>query len=74
MQAIKSRLREIEANLSPEALTLWLEFGDFLRQRDANEPTRCKRTLRDLAGGLENADALSGDPVTIQEKLRNEWN
>lgn len=74
MQAFKTRLREIEASLSPEALTLWLEFGNFLRQRDASEATHRKRTLRDLAGGLENAGALSGDPVRIQETLRNEWN
>lgn len=74
MQAIKTRLREIEASLSPEALTLWLEFGDFLRQRDVNEAAYRKRTLRDLAGGLENEGVLSGDPVTIQETLRNEWN
>jgi hypothetical protein len=72
MQAIKTRLQEIEASLSPEALTLWLEFGDFLRQRDAGEAAHRKRTLGDLAGGLENAGALSGDPVRIQEKLRNE--
>jgi hypothetical protein len=30
-------------------------------------------TLFDLRGGLENSLAFAGDPLEIQQKLRNEW-
>jgi hypothetical protein len=30
--------------------------------------------LSALKGGVENSHALAGDPMKIQEMLRNEWN
>jgi hypothetical protein len=74
MQAIKTRLKEIESHLSPDSLLLWLEFGDFLRQRESQQNTPREQNLLDLAGGLEHSSIFSGDPVEIQEKLRDEWN
>lgn len=42
---------------------------------DIPSPDRTQRTLlSELKGGLENSIVFAGDPLTIQEKLRDEWN
>ncbi len=76
MQDLKSRSRDIESTLPPETLALWLEFGEFLRQRAAR-PLNTEaggRELLELAGGLEDSKTFAGNPLDIQEALRREWN
>ena len=53
-----------------------LDFAEFLRKK--RRPEKIEQAndemLASLTGGLENSDALAGDPMEIQDKLRNEWN
>jgi hypothetical protein len=52
-----------------------LDFAEFLKKK--REPEKIENAggefLIELKGGLENSKALSGDPIKIQEQLRNEW-
>ena len=73
MQVVQTRIREIEFSLSPNSMNLWLEFGDFLRQKDFQHRDAQPHNLLELAGGLEHSKNFSGDPLEIQEKLRSEW-
>ncbi|MFZ2631289.1 MAG: DUF2281 domain-containing protein [Desulfosalsimonadaceae bacterium] len=52
-----------------------LDFAEFLRKKIRTEKIENVGGvfLIDLKGGLETSDTLSGDPVKIQEMLRNEW-
>lgn len=53
-----------------------LDFAEFLREKRRHgriEPVTGELLIT-LKGGLESSHALAGDPMEIQEKLRNEWN
>jgi len=52
-----------------------LDFAEFLRGKMTDRKTHStNELLLDLRGGLENSATFSGDPLTIQKRLRDEWN
>jgi len=52
-----------------------LDFAEFLRGKMSDRAVRpTNELLVDLRGGLENSDTFSGEPLTIQKRLRDEWN
>jgi hypothetical protein len=60
----------------PESLiTEVLDFAVFLKRKRQTEKIENAggEFLIELKGGLENSKALAGDPIKIQEQLRNEW-
>ena len=52
-----------------------LDFAEFLRKKMIAKNTNpINALLLDLKGGLENSTTFSGDSLSIQKRLRNEWN
>lgn len=52
-----------------------LDFAEFLRKKMIAKNTNpINALLLDLKGGLENSATFSGDSLSIQKRLRNEWN
>jgi len=52
-----------------------LDFAEFLRKKMIAKKTNLMNALLlDLKGGLENSATFSGDSLSIQKRLRNEWN
>ena len=70
------RLYQVTQQLPESMLAELLDFAEFLRQRklpDGGHGQADNLTLLDLQGGLESSVAFSGDPLVIQEKMRDEW-
>ncbi len=60
----------------PEPLMAELiDFAQFLKGKLQSEKIEgmTDDMLTALKGGLEGSQTYAGDPVEIQEKLRNEW-
>jgi hypothetical protein len=70
------KLYETVKDLPEPIVAELLDFAEFLRQkRRHGKPEQVNdEMLIALKGGLENSRALAGDPIEIQEKMRNEWN
>ena len=70
-------LSEIEAS-PDEMLAETLNFLRFLKfqqaQQEANVMSSSKsKKLADYSGILKDSPNFNGDPVEIQEEMRNEW-
>ncbi len=74
MPSTAERLWET-ARLLPEPLiSEVLDFAEFLRARQSNlQVERQDTPLTELCGGLANSTTFAGSPMSIQERLRNEW-
>jgi len=60
----------------PESIiTEVLDFAEFLQNK--KKPLQVEHSgdefLVELKGGLENSTVFVGNPVKIQEQLRNDW-
>ena len=66
------RLCEVGSTLPQPALAELLDFAEFLRQK-AKQPDVQSVPLSDLGGGLEDSLTFVGEPLSIQEKMRREW-
>ncbi len=71
------KLYQVSQELPDAMQTELLDFAEFLKQKRCLETSQMQardQTLFDLRGGLEASFAFAGDPLAIQEKLRDEWN
>lgn len=67
------KLYEVGSKLPPPALAELLDFAEFLRQKSAPPPAAEHISLAELGGGLEDSATFTGSPLSIQEKMRCEW-
>ena len=52
-----------------------LDFAEFLHKKMiAKNANPMNALLLDLKGGLENSTTFSGDSLSIQKRLRDDWN
>ena len=52
------------------------DFTEFLMKKYQSEKkitTKASVTLKSFKGILKNSPSFEGDPLEIQEKMRNEW-
>jgi hypothetical protein len=70
-----SRLYDLINALPDAAIAEVVDFAEFLRDKRlmADAPTN-NEPLIDLAGGLEASANFSGDPLSLQDRMRDEWN
>ncbi len=69
---ITERLCALSGELPPDAQSELLDFAEFLQKKKALRPASGV-PLRELRGGLENSATFAGSPMTVQERLRREW-
>lgn len=68
------RLTEMSKSLPESMLAELLDFAEFLVDKKVKSAIGSNpESLVELKGGLENSITFVGDPVQIQEKLRDEW-
>lgn len=70
-----SRLHELIKAFPDAVLAEVVDFAEFLRDKrlmvdtpPSNDP------LVSLAGGLEASQNFAGDPLSLQGRMRDEWN
>jgi hypothetical protein len=70
------KLYEAVKDLPEPIVAELLDFAEFLRNRNRPwaAPPAHGELLSTLQGGLENSATFADDPLTIQERLRHEWN
>lgn len=69
------KLYETVRDLPEPILAEILDFTEFLRMKVFNEQIHTSNELlENLAGGLENSVTFAGEPLVIQQQLRDEWN
>lgn len=68
------RLYELGSKLPPPALAELLDFAEFLRQKCVPSSALARVSLAELRGGLEDSATFAGSPLSLQEKMRREWN
>ena len=74
MSTTSERLLEAVQTLPEPLLAEVLDFADFLRSRHTSAASQpADISLASLCGGLENTQTFGESPLTIQQKLRNEW-
>lgn len=70
-----SRLHDL-SNAFPDAvIAKVVDFAEFLRDKQltADAPSSNEPLLK-LAGGLEASVNFTGDPLSLQGRMRDEWN
>jgi hypothetical protein len=67
------QLYEVGSKLPPTALAELLDFAEFLQQKCIQSIPPRHELLEELKGGLENSSTFAGSPLSIQEKMRSEW-
>jgi len=68
------RLNEISKALPESMLEELLDFTEFLIHKKVKSAINSNpESLLELKGGLENSITFVGDPIQIQERLRDEW-
>ena len=68
------RLVEVSKVLPESMLAELLDFAEFLIDKKVKSTINSNpESLLELKGGLENSITFVGDPVQIQERLRDEW-
>lgn len=69
------KLYEALKGLPEPAIAELLDFAEFLRTRKLREKPQTKNDLLiELQGGLENSATFADTPLSIQKRLRDEWN
>lgn len=66
------QLYEVGSKLPPPALAELLDFAEFLRQKCAPPYPAQRISLAELRG-LEDSPTFAGSPLSIQKKMRREW-
>lgn len=68
------RLLRAAQTLPEPLLAEVLDFAEFLHARQQQTQTVTQdRPLTAFCGGLQNCKAFEGDPLVIQQRLRDEW-
>ena len=68
------RLYQAVQDLPEPAIAELLDFAEFLREKTIHGYAHPSDVLLvDLMGGLESSATFAGDPLAIQEQLRDEW-
>jgi len=73
IMTMTERLLEVGCTLPQPALTELLDFAEFLRQRAVPARIIQPGTLAELCGGLEDSLTFADSPLSLQEKVRHEW-
>lgn len=74
MQTTAEKLWEATRSLPEPLLIELLDFAEFLQaKRGVVTSAAPSLHLSSLSGGLESSDSFSGDPLTIQRQIRDEW-
>ncbi len=74
MPSTAERLWETARTLPEPLLAEVLDFAEFLRARQARLQVEAREIpLASLCGGLTDSTTFAGSPVSIQERLRDEW-
>jgi len=69
------QLYETVKDLPDPAIAELLDFAEFLRGKKFHgHKDLSDLLLLDLIGGLENSATYHGDPLALQQRLRDEWN
>ncbi len=69
------KLYQVTKELPEPMLAELLDFAEFLRQRKLPKERQAgNQSLLDLQGGLETSVAFADDPLSIQKRMRDEWN
>lgn len=68
------RLYQLTREMPEPMLAELVDFAEFLRQKNPVITLPANGlSLLALGGGLENSTTFAGNPVQIQERMRNEW-
>jgi len=74
MPSTAERLWETAATLPDSLLAEVLDFAEFLRAKQIGERKDAgDLSLTALCGGLEQSATFVDSPLTIQQRLRDEW-
>ena len=70
-----SRLHDLIKAFPDAVIAEVVDFAEFLRDKRlmADAPTN-NEPLINLAGGLEASENFIGDPLSLQDRMRDEWN
>lgn len=70
-----SRLYEAIKDFSEPVLAEVVDFAEFLRQKQLpTQPVADDASLESLAGGLEDSETFNADSLSLQNRIRDEWN
>ena len=70
-----SRLYEAIKDFPDQVLAEIVDFAEFLRdKRLLSPPVASDESLTKLAGGLENSVNFAEEPLSLQARMRDEWN
>jgi hypothetical protein len=70
-----TRLFEAIKDFPEPVLAEIVDFAEFLREkRLPSYSSASDEPLTKLAGGLESSASFAGEPVTLQTRMRDEWN
>lgn len=72
MKGAAERIYEKLKDAPPDLLREVQDFIGYLESKQG-APSRPRCSLQDFSGSLKGSSALSGDAVTLQRKLRDEW-
>ena len=68
------KLYKVAQDLPEPVIAELLDFAEFLRSKMRNRSANSNdELLVDLIGGLENSVTFAGESLTIQKRLRDEW-
>ncbi|MEO6322911.1 MAG: DUF2281 domain-containing protein [Polaromonas sp.] len=74
MSTTAERLWETVSSLPEPLLAEVLDFAESLRSKQAQQLTALDDlSLSSLCGGLEQSATFAGSPLSIQQRLRDEW-
>lgn len=70
-----SKLHDLIQGLPDAVVAEVVDFAEFLRDKRVQvDALPSDDLLMNLAGGLETSANFIGDPVTLQGRMRDEWN
>ncbi len=70
---LAKRLYELGCELPPAALAELIDFAEFLQHKRGTASTPTCISLAELRGGLEDSATFAAPPMTLQERMRREW-
>jgi len=70
-----SKLHDLIQGLPDAVVAEVVDFAEFLRDKRVQvDALPNDDLLMSLAGGLETSENFIGDPLTLQGRMRDEWN
>lgn len=71
---IADKIYEKLRQADPETIRAVLEFLEFLESKKAAKSQTDRQGWDATFGLLRDANIFDGDPIVIQQKMRDEWN